>query len=472
MTDKRELKVEVEGEFDASTLRALQRVTNEFSDLAKTVVKLETAMNQMMNKTLPKGLAEVSRQLGQVAAVSQNFKTLSQAAGIVGTGGPSAMMRNAAVRGVRAQTNALPEMTEVAVMREGNRVLEARRRLYQQLRAEMPEASSRQIVGAFRDRLSGLDAAYATPAERRRAISQAVMFERERMGAVMEERKRAFARDAAKVEREIRRRERLERSEQRPFALQERADAIAIERERRSRERAFALQERADAAAIERERNRRAKLSEREDNRRRNTFIGFEHVDAKVLDRQITQAQRDQDRMARMTMDEVSRFDRALHNKFKMAAGKIAKITDAVERERAFNTAASDLGAFAGRRGINIRQADLRDVLDEAMLEQRLRGVGPAPAPKAPKPVPTRRERAQEAFAMRNEMMGLNGGADQFMSQAGYMRNYALMAGGIGAGAFAFGSTIELEKSLAQLQAISRATDPELQRIQIGRAHV
>lgn len=148
--------------------------------------------------------------------------------------------------------------------------------------------------------------------------------------------------------------------------------------------------------------------------------------------------------------------------KMKAAVNEVEKAKLALRGADAALTQAVNSGSAQAIKTATDRYTAAKTALEAATKAQK-------ELEAASKPVKTHKsaqEIAARSFEVQNARLDMNGGANQFMAQGRVLTNYAIMGGVIAAFKESIQRVTELEKAMAQLQAISGSTNGEMKKVQ------
>lgn len=247
-------------------------------------------------------------------------------------------------------------------------------------------------------------------------------------------------------------------------AIISRSDAAEAETRAAAERKATATAE--QIAAVEQRRERK-QLQDAERAMYKRLMTQYKRQDARAVMDQQNEAEMDRVHNERMAAIRGS-FDRQMRGRF----GEAAPVFDSTlfDDEHRYRKQAE-----LDRR----RERDEAALRREADTENRRRDADQAAAERR-RQAELRRQAAL-VDAPRNQALGgldrseAFGGAGLFAVQGNLLRNYAMMGATVGSVGFLASYVVDLEKSLAQLQAISTATDGEMRKLEttiinLGRA--
>lgn len=180
------------------------------------------------------------------------------------------------------------------------------------------------------------------------------------------------------------------------------------------------------------------------------------------LETRTQQAARATERQLRDDMRRRQQHFQELRRLYQQDLGAIMAATDPDARRRLADERLAELGAYAGRRGMDFDRDRLGQLYDDAENRRFTRDLyrRPPAAPLSPD------ERARRAYEQRDAFMNYNGGANRIASRFGFVGDFAAVGAVMGTAMYAGRSTMQLQSSLRQLQAISQATNLEMGKLQ------
>lgn len=157
--DPQNLEFQVEADA-TQAVRASNAAAEGLAALVSQANTFEAALRGIFTGTLPEGLAqlrEYAALIKQVEKLPANLRDVSRVAGQLQTGGPAAALQRATFQGALQNMRNDPAVQRLQYEKDANKVLEARRQIYTQLRDTMPEdATLRQRSSTYQKGLSEL----------------------------------------------------------------------------------------------------------------------------------------------------------------------------------------------------------------------------------------------------------------------------------------------------------------------------
>jgi TP901 family phage tail tape measure protein len=137
MTDRQEVDVIVEADATAAN-NAIRTTSQELVQLIGVLEAFEVRLRQALSVDIPKGFEKIQRQFGEVK-LPANMKSLTRAVAAIGQGTPEVALTNAQQRALANTVQADGVVRLIKTETELNKVLDARRVLYDRIRAAAPQ---------------------------------------------------------------------------------------------------------------------------------------------------------------------------------------------------------------------------------------------------------------------------------------------------------------------------------------------
>jgi TP901 family phage tail tape measure protein len=472
MTDAREIDIEVQADA-RDAVQSVNGLVRTFEGLLGTIGAVEAKI-KLMN-----------------GGLDQAAKKASQA---LQTGGPQVQLRTAGLKGAVANLQSSPEVQNIKLEREFNRILEARRELYR--RAAADNKSPAQARAAYRESLTAIGAfdasdAQARTASMKRTAAEAAKFQRELndLAAVgvqktAELQKKADDKRLVEATKAAAKFNRDQDQAERMNTARDLREARAADKARRldlvgganvqTRTEAYkgartTIQSDAAAQFLKTEQQINKTLEARREIFRRSQTEGATPNANRSSYREALLAIGDrtpdvsQAAWMRKTNAEALKFQaemlaiqnagasKALLAQNEAAARSLAAQQAADQKKVAAAAKAQDRIAYAQWK---------RDHTEATGMNTRMdRDVAVAASRRPP---PTRQERAAGSIQGIHDKLDDRGGAGFLGVQAKLLGNYAAIGAAISGLTFAASSTIKFQSALKQLQAISSATSTEM----------
>jgi TP901 family phage tail tape measure protein len=472
MTDAREIDIEVQADA-RDAVQSVNGLVRTFEGLLGTIGAVEAKI-KLMN-----------------GGLDQAAKKASQA---LQTGGPQVQLRTAGLKGAVANLQSSPEVQNIKLEREFNRILEARRELYR--RAAADNKSPAQARAAYRESLTAIGAfdasdGQARTASMKRTAAEAAKFQRELndLAAVgvqktAELQKKADDKRLVEATKAAAKFNRDQDQAERMNTARDLREARAADKARRldlvgganvqTRTEAYkgartTIQSDAAAQFLKTEQQINKTLEARREIFRRSQTEGATPNANRSSYREALLAIGDrtpdvsQAAWMRKTNAEALKFQaemlaiqnagasKALLAQNEAAARSLAAQQAADQKKVAAAAKAQDRIAYAQWK---------RDHTEATGMNTRMdRDVAVAASRRPP---PTRQERAAGSIQGIHDKLDDRGGAGFLGVQAKLLGNYAAIGAAISGLTFAASSTIKFQSALKQLQAISSATSIEM----------
>ncbi|AKU43548.1 tape measure protein [Caulobacter phage Seuss] len=459
-------KVEVETELNASqTVRGAREAAAELTKVIAKAAELEKLTRAIFTGqgNLPKQLQDFTRSLQQVQALPAQLAQVQRATRNIASGGPSAALRNATVQGVISNIRTDPALQLQQIERETNRVLQARQEIYRRVRAAMPdENSAMRVSAAYR---AALDAVGDMPQKGtsayqawiRKTRTEVQRFEQDWTKIATEEaQKRALARtrmNQATIAQELAQQSAAQKEATRLF----RRDMGAIMGGATPEERRTAATQ--SAQRVQDNLGRRGitgvditKLMAAYDQAEETHFLRSEarqanfqarnmRSEAESMNKRYDQDQKFWSRQERSEADRLNKqFDRDRKREVESLRAEAEFLNKRYDQDQKFWSR---------------QERSEADRMNKQFDRDRRRND-----PQL------RQDRIREQVEHREAFQNYNGGANNFASRLAFTRDFAAQAALLGTFAYAATSVVDLQTKMKNLQAITQATDLELNSLQ------
>lgn len=154
MNDPREIEFQIEGDASDAT-SAVRQVSRELTQFLNNIAHAETRLRQLFTHQLPGQLKALEKHIQAVGGpLPANYNQIGRVARNFSSGGPAAQIDNALFSGVLANLRTDKALQAIRYEKEANKILEARKTIYDRIRAAMPaEADAAMLAKSYRDAL-------------------------------------------------------------------------------------------------------------------------------------------------------------------------------------------------------------------------------------------------------------------------------------------------------------------------------
>lgn len=163
MNDRQDIEFQIEGDASDAT-RAIKSVSAEVTAFINNIAHAETRLRQLFTHQLPDQLKAMERHIKAVSGpLPANYGQVGRVARNFASGGPAAQLDNSLFSGVLANLRTDKALQALRYEREANKILEARRTIFERIRAVMPDGTSEATLA--RSYRQALQAVGDIPAE-------------------------------------------------------------------------------------------------------------------------------------------------------------------------------------------------------------------------------------------------------------------------------------------------------------------